>query len=465
MTHSNSQLELIAIVGLGQSGLAAARYFERTKQAFFAVDTNLNFSQKAELEALEYCQSCYLGEMPESQLSQASMIILSPGISLKHPGLVKAIEQGVEIMGDIELFARQLLLNKSNKKIVAITGSNGKSTVTDLTCKLLNAAGLKAKIGGNFGIPVCDYLPCDDADVYVLELSSFQLETTRSLQADIATVLNVSQDHLDRYDSFEAYQIAKLAIYNGAKKCLVNADDELTYSQGSLNATSEAFSLIKTDCKYYIDPKDHSIYCDQVKVTNAKELNLSGKHNWANALTSLALLNELNVAITPKVISTLKDYTGLAHRFEKVYSEKNKAGLNIDWVNDSKATNVGATVAAINSVDFEQYQQLVLIAGGDAKGADLSQLKPCLEQKVEHCILLGKDAERIAALLPQQKCSKVADMNAAVKQAKQLTQSYTSINQQKSVMVLLSPACASIDMFSNFKARGQAFIDSIKECA
>ena len=222
---TNNALEnLVCVFGLGMSGSAAARYLQRINQAFFVVDTRTNPSGKNEVVNLPNCKASFFGDIPQDILNRSKQIILSPGVSPNIDAIRLARKNNVDIVGDIEIFSQQ-----SKNKIVAITGSNGKSTVTDLTYRMLKAAGINVEIGGNFGVPVLDFLPHDPADIYVLELSSFQLDTTSSLKADIAVVLNVSEDHMERYDSFEDYRKSKLSIFNGAKKRIVNADDKFTW--------------------------------------------------------------------------------------------------------------------------------------------------------------------------------------------------------------------------------------------
>jgi len=452
MSLNNTQ-KLICIFGLGQSGVSVASYLQRTGQEFFVVDSRTNPPGKDQLSELTNCQSKHYGSIPVELLNNASMIVLSPGISPQKAEIVAAQNHGVEIVGDIELFVRN-----TQKRIVAITGSNGKSTVTDLTHQLLKASGLNAKVGGNFGIPALDYLPKDDADIYVLELSSFQLDTTQSLNADVAVLLNVSEDHMDRYSSFEEYRNSKLTIFNHAKKILANADDNLTQPVGINH--EQLFSINKNDVKYSLDNNNSKFHLkiNAENVIDIDELIMSGRHNWSNALVSLAILNELELDISATVLNELKQYQGLSHRFQLV--EKTQ---NIEWINDSKATNVGATLAALNSIDKNYYPSLVLIAGGDAKGGDLSPLKKPILEKVSHLILIGKDAQLFASFLPKEKIFFARDMREAVVKAK----NYLVKNQssQKRAMVLLSPSCASLDMYTNFEARGQAFVDALKECA
>lgn len=446
------QNKLICIFGLGQSGVSAARYLERTQQHFFVVDSREKPPGDQDIQTLKYCQSAHYGSFSPEILLDASVIILSPGVSPKETLLQQAVTAGVEVIGDIELFVRL-----TKQKIVAITGSNGKSTVTDLVYRLLCAANVSAKIGGNFGVPALDYLPQDDAEIYVLELSSFQLDTTTSLAAEVAVLLNISEDHMDRYDNFEEYRDSKLSIANGAKKLVFFADDNnIPCLQ---NEYQSAFSFSQATAKYAIRQDNGRTYLaiNSEHIIDTKQLSLTGRHNWSNALAALAVLSELNIDFSPAVMEQLRNYRGLNHRFQLV-ARKN----GIDWVNDSKATNVGATEAALMSVDTDVYNHLILIAGGDAKGSELLPLKRLLKEKVSHTVLIGKDAELFAELLTESERTFASDMQQAVEiAATELNQRQSSHSAEAKAMVLLSPACASLDMYKNFEARGAAFADAV----
>jgi len=453
---NTQQEKLICVFGLGLSGISAARYFQKIGKPFFVVDSRSNPPNKEQLEALSFCQGRYFGEMPQAELNNASMIVVSPGVALDSEPLLNAQKTGVELIGDVELFCRQ-----STKKRIAITGSNGKSTVTDLTYRLLRAAGIDACIGGNFGVPVLDFLPQDSAEVYVLELSSFQLDTTRTLNADAAVLLNISEDHMDRYPDFETYCNSKLSVFDGATIKLVNADDK--QATGGAPDSAIEMSLSNTKCRYHLLTQGENAWlvCNGKKIVNTAELSLSGKYNWGNALTALAILSELDVALDEPVLSVLKNYSGLAHRFQKVGESD-----SVEWINDSKATNVGATLAALNSIDATKFSPIILIAGGDAKGGDLSPLGPVLDEKVAQLILIGKDASSLAALVRPEQSQLADSMRDAVARAYQFIRARENAAKQSQgkAMVLLSPACASLDMFKDFAARGDAFTAAVREC-
>ncbi|WP_444997572.1 UDP-N-acetylmuramoyl-L-alanine--D-glutamate ligase [Aliikangiella sp. IMCC44359] len=450
---NNAQKKLICVFGLGQSGLSVARYLQRIEKDFVVVDSRSNPPGQSELDNLSHCKTVMCGNIEQALLNNSEMIVLSPGVSPNIKMIKIAKESGVSIIGDIELFAQN-----TNGKIVAITGSNGKSTVTDLTCQILKAGGYNAAIGGNFGVPALDYLPDDNVDIYVLELSSFQLDTTYSLRPDVAVVLNVSEDHMDRYESFTAYRYSKLAIYEKAACSLVNLDDPLTLPE-SIEYT-HSFSLENKKANFYWDKVDNSyqLSMNGLPILKADELLITGLHNWSNLLACLGLVTGLGIEITPSMINKIKQYKGLPHRYQLVSKSE-----NIDWVNDSKATNVGATKAALNSVDRNYYTEVILIAGGEAKEADLSPLKTVFTEKVSHFFLMGKDARKLAGLVDESKVTFVKNMQQAVRQAKAIIEEKFLTSEK--TLVLLSPACASLDMFRNFEERGQEFVDAIKECA
>jgi UDP-N-acetylmuramoylalanine--D-glutamate ligase len=448
MFFDNPQDKLICVFGLGLSGLSTARYLQKLNKKFFVIDSRENPPGKEFLKEMSSCIFAHFGEVPQNKLNDALMIILSPGISKEINEIQLALNAGVKVVGDIEVF-----VNQTKKPIVAITGSNGKSTVTDLTNQLLCAAGVNSKIGGNFGLPVLDYLPEDSADIYVLELSSFQLDTTQSLSADVAVVLNITEDHMDRYSNFEQYRKSKLTIFDGAQCMIGSGDDKQIYENCDKNY--KRFSLGNSLADYYVDEQKYLTLAN-TKIVSASELSLTGEHNWSNALVALAIMFELNIEVTDNVLNVLKAYKGLQHRFELVAFEQ-----NIEWVNDSKATNVGATEAALAGINRECYSNIVLIAGGDAKGGDLSSLRTALSNNVSRLVLIGKDAKLFADLVNKDIVYFASDMKDAVKNAFNFikTQPY----DVKKSMVLLSPACASLDMYKNYEVRGQSFVEAIND--
>lgn len=441
------------IYGLGQSGLSCARYFDRISTHYFIVDSRENPPGVDSLKSLTFCLGFQFGELQSTLLDGCEQLIVSPGISLNDSFVVEAQRLNIDICGDVEIFARAC-----DRAIVAITGSNGKSTVTDLTEKLLQSAGIRAQKAGNIGLPVLDYLPEPKADLFVLELSSFQLDTTKSLKSEIALLLNISEDHMDRYETYDDYIASKHQVYNGAKHCIYNYDDRATKPK-NIDASIHSFSVESipsesNSISAYIssDQLGHQIMINDVAVVHTNRLSITGIHNWKNVLASLTILALHKLPFDKAVLSALESYKGLSHRFQLISRNQ-----NCEWINDSKATNVGATIAAIESIVLEEQQQLILIAGGDSKGSDLSPLAPILLEKVDHLILLGVDAKKLAQQAPTKQAIFVDSMQQAVEKAREL------INQGDKV--LLSPACASLDMYANFEARGNAFAEAVRACA
>ncbi|OYW95372.1 MAG: UDP-N-acetylmuramoyl-L-alanine--D-glutamate ligase [Alishewanella sp. 32-51-5] len=431
----------IAVVGLGQSGLATVRFLLSKGIKPVLMDTR---KQPAGLEqiAAEKVDGIYLGELDANRLAQMELIIVSPGLSVKHPALRFAKLQGATVIGDVELFACY-----NTKPVVAITGSNGKSTVTKLTEAMLQHSGIQALAAGNIGLPVLDALAKTETEVYVLELSSFQLETTASLQLVAAANLNVSADHLDRYQDLADYAAAKQRIYQHSALAVYNADDALTVP----TVTTQVLALSLTDHRsgYGIvqhQGQDYLLVAGE-RLLPVAEMSLFGKHNQFNALAAAALALAAG-ASRQAIASTLRSFRGLAHRCELVAERQ-----GVRWVNDSKGTNIGATLAALAGLRSSVAGKLILIAGGDAKGADLTELQPALQRDVQQLITLGQDGPAIAALLPDS--IQVKTIQQAVKTAASLAQSGD--------MVLLSPACASLDMFKSYADRGEQFAAAVRE--
>jgi len=453
MNKMKSTLATHLIFGLGKSGLSCARYFDRINQDYYLIDTRVKPPGSENLSQLTNCIGHRFGVLESSLLDDCTTLVVSPGIALTTPLIVEAIARGIDVCGDVELFARNC-----KKKVVAITGSNGKSTVTDLTERLINRSSLKAQKGGNIGLPVLDFLPEDEADVYVLELSSFQLDTTTSLKSEVSVCLNVSEDHLDRYKSFDDYAFSKQKIFRQSKHQIFNIEDNLTYPK-NIAANDLSFGIDRHDSAWqqatsylkYVD-KNYVLMINGRAVVSTEDLNVTGIHNWLNVLVSLSILELLNLEIDQKVLAELADYRGLEHRFQLVSRMQ-----NCIWINDSKATNVGATIAAINSLEPFEQSQIFLIAGGDSKNADLSQLKQPFESHVDCLVLFGKDAARLGSVSNLVKTIYVSGLQQAVSEIKKLA--------KDNDVVLLSPACASLDMFNNFEERGNTFVSAIEDCA
>ncbi|AOU99766.1 UDP-N-acetylmuramoylalanine--D-glutamate ligase [Acidihalobacter yilgarnensis] len=427
------------VVGLGATGLSVARHLAARGESFAVADSRADPPGLERLKAECVPLEIHLGAFDRSLFHRARRLIVSPGVAVSSPAILEAQAAGAEVLGDIELFARC-----AHAPVIAITGSNGKSTVTTLVGEMARRAGLNVVMGGNLGTPALDLLAEPEPDLYVLELSSFQLETTHSLRPRAAVVLNVSPDHLDRYESIAAYAQAKARVYAGAGHCVVNRDDPLAASLVGECATT-GFGLGEP-----LLPGDYGLSCvdgihwlmrGQRPLLAANTLRMAGRHNLANALAALALGDEAGLPLTA-MLAALRDFPGLPHRCQWV----GQYG-GADWYNDSKGTNVGATLAAIEGLDGP----LVLIAGGQAKGQDFTSLRAALSERARGVVLIGIDAARLReALSDAVPLVEAADMEAAVRAAADFAQAGDR--------VLLSPACASLDMYANYAARGDSFV-------
>ncbi len=430
------------VVGLGMTGLSVVRYLHKLGEAMIVVDSRdippaLNeFKQDFSEVPL------HTGEFNKKLFVNAQRIVVSPGVPLSDPALQQARENGVEITGDIDLFAHEV-----DAPVVAITGSNGKSTVTSLLVLMANRAGLNAVAGGNIGRPVLDLLS-DPRDLYVLELSSFQLETLQRLPMKAAVVLNVSPDHMDRYTDVNAYAMSKQAIYEHAAYAVVNRDDAFVSKMLNHQQNVIGFTLGRPDAgEFGICEQDGASYLckGDERLIDTKELKIRGRHNQANALAALALGQSIGLPMQA-MLDALREFPGLEHRTQWIAEID-----GVNWYNDSKGTNVGATLAAIEGLPGRH----VLIAGGQGKGADFTPLRDIAAQRLRAVVLIGEDADRIAGVLEQVVAVKMAgDMKEAVEAAAGLAREGDN--------VLLSPACASFDMFSGFAHRGEAFISAVE---
>lgn len=428
----------ITVLGLGVTGLGIVRFLLSHGLTPKVVDSRVTPLGIDWLKEHASNLDTHFGNLDDAELCSNDMIIISPGLSLKIPAVENAINAGVEVIGDVELFARI-----NTKPVVAVTGSNGKSTVVTLAYEVLKEAGYKVALGGNIGTAVLDLLN-DDFDVYVLELSSFQLDTTTSLKPVSATVLNVSEDHLDRYDSYQAYIDSKLSIYDGAELIVVNADDIQTHPVERGTTPLISFGAQQGDYHLAQHNGETHFMLKGDAFLPVDTLAVVGKHNYLNTLAVMALLSPFEVS-KAQYKNALGQFNGLAHRCQFV------AELNgVKYFNDSKATNVGATIAAIDSLACDG-ENLIVIAGGDAKGADLNALKPYIEQHVKALICFGKDASDLAAIT--NKSYLTNNMEEAVALANVLSSTGN--------IVLLAPACASIDMYNNYMQRGDDFIQCV----
>jgi len=434
------------VVGLGKSGMSLVRYLARQGVRFAVVDTRANPPELSTLREQFPQVEVRCGELDAEFLGRASELLISPGLAVATPALQEAAQRGAKLSGDIDLFARA-----AKAPIIAITGSNAKSTVTTLVGEMAAAAGRNVAVGGNLGTPALDLL-ADDVDLYVIELSSFQLETTELLNAEVATCLNVSEDHMDRYADLPAYHLAKHRVFRGARQVVVNRDDPLSRPMIADQVPCWSFGLGKPDFKRFGLLEENGEKCLAYQfeaLLPVRELKVRGAHNYSNALAALALGQAVGLPMAA-MLNTLKGFTGLPHRCQWVGE---RAGVS--YYDDSKATNVGAALAAIEGLGEDIAGKLVLIAGGDGKGADFSSLRKPVAAQCRTVVLLGRDADKLAAVLDGAvDIVRVDSLQAAVEQAASIAQPGDA--------VLLSPACASLDMFKNFEERGRLFAQAVE---
>lgn len=428
----------VVIIGLGLTGLSCVDFFLAQNVTPRVMDTR---ATPPGLDKLPETVERYVGSLNEDWLMAADLIVASPGIALAHPALSRAADAGIEIVGDIELFCRE-----AQAPIVAITGSNGKSTVTTLVGEMAKAAGVNVGVGGNIGLPALMLLD-PSRELYVLELSSFQLETTSSLHAAAATILNVTEDHMDRYPlGLQQYRAAKLRVYENAKVCVVNADDGLTMPVRGADERCASFGVDVGDYHLNRQQGETWLRVKGEKVLNVKEMPLTGQHNYSNALAALALADAVGLPRATN-LKALTTFTGLAHRFQIVLDHN-----GVRWINDSKATNVGSTEAALNGLHVAGTLHLLL--GGDGKSADFAPLQRYLTGDNIRLYCFGRDGGELAALRPE-----IATQTETMEQAMRLLAPLVKNGD----MVLLSPACASLDQFKSFEQRGDVFARLAKE--
>jgi UDP-N-acetylmuramoylalanine--D-glutamate ligase len=436
-----AQYASATVVGLGLTGYSVVRYLLARGLSVRVVDSRLVPPMVEQLREKYPQVDLYLGDF--SALQDQPLLIVNPGVSLLEPELRKARRDGAHLIGDIELFVQE-----NTKPIIAITGSNGKSTVTTLVGQMCEAGGISALVAGNIGLPVLDALT-DQADyqVAVLELSSFQLETTSHMHAQASAILNVSADHMDRYASMGDYLLAKARVLRGAERAILprhdeqigqlsNASQMLTFELDEPSNDDE-FGLGRKSNVYWLSKGDKAL----IKL---RDVPLIGMHNVKNVLASLALVDFLNIPLAD-LARAITSFKGLPHRMQTVCTN-----AGVTWVNDSKATNIGAASTALRNLE----QDIYWIAGGQGKGADFTELRAAISDKIKLLIVIGEDAPAIqTALRDLLAIEKVDTMRQAVNLA--------GSRAKTGSVVLLSPACASFDMYKNFEQRGNDFIDCV----
>lgn len=441
--------DLTLVVGLGVSGRAICRHLTRLNVPFMVADTRAVPPGLDDFRAAHPGVAIHCGSLTTLDLTDVKEVVVSPGIDPRMAGLAGLADQlnphtgEPMVVGEIALFVRAV-----TAPIAAITGSNAKSTVTTLLGEMASAAGVKAAVGGNLGTPALDLLADHpDAELYILELSSFQLETTPHLGAACAAFLNLSEDHLDRHGDMQGYRAAKQRIFIGAQQAVVNADDAFTWPEPPVaQLTHFSYNSPTTESEWGLAPHHDKLML--MRGTQpwlaVDELTMAGQHHYVNALAALAMGQALGFAAAA-MCSVLREFKGLPHRSEMI------ACINgVTWVNDSKGTNVGATLAAITGIGATLQGRLILLAGGVGKGADFSPLAEPLSKCARHVLLFGADAPRLAdALIGHVSLQQVDDLTQAMQTAFELA--------QPGDCVLLSPACASLDQFANYQVRGDAF--------
>ncbi len=440
------------VVGLGVSGMSVVRYLARVGAAFEVLENSVEKLQNLmKKEALLKDIKCHTSALNLELLSRFDYVVVSPGMSVRTDMFKAALKAGVEVIGDVELFAREV-----DKPVFAVTGSNGKSTVVSMAGELLKASGIKTAVVGNVGAACLDSLNDKSIDAYVLELSSFQLETTFSLQPHVSSVLNISADHLDRYDDIEDYAEVKRRIYNNARHVVFNADDKLTRPANLPNYDScMSFSSSAVESDWSVKASGGApVLSGESAEISATDVKVAGSHNYANALAAMAMIsifvNADKASMSRFFTEGFSNFTGLPHRTRLVC----EAGC-VSWINDSKGTNVGATVSAITGMS----SPVVLIAGGRGKNSDYQPLREAVAKFCTAVVLIGEDADNIAESLadvvPVYRETSMAD---AVRRSAAIS--------RPGDCVLLSPACSSFDMFKNFEERGAVFESEVKKlCA
>ena len=440
----------VLVLGLGETGLSCVRWLARHGARLSAADTRAAPPALGTLHREHPQLRLALGPFDEALLAGVDSVVASPGLALREPFLRAAVARGIEVLGDVEIFARALARDGKGVRVVGVTGTNGKSTVTALVAAMGRAAGLDAQAVGNIGVPVLDALSSAEAkgypDTYVVELSSYQLETTSSLALDAAAMLNVTQDHLDRYDTLADYARAKERIFLHCRRRVVNRDDPWSAAMGDADAFSFGLGEPVDELQWGLDADRRTLRRGHRALLQAGEMAMPGLHNVANGLAAHALATSIGLDAAP-LAQALREFHGLPHRVQPVAEAR-----AVRFYDDSKGTNVGAAVAALEGFDVP----VVLIAGGDGKGQDFAPLASAVRSHARGVVLIGRDADAIAmALAPTGVAlDRAATMEDAVGRAFAMARPGDA--------VLLSPACASFDMFRNYGHRGDVFAQAAR---
>jgi UDP-N-acetylmuramoylalanine--D-glutamate ligase len=430
----------VLVLGLGDTGLSVARWVERAGGAARVADTRASPPKRK-----EFAGELHAGAFTPRLLHRVDLVCVSPGIAVAEPLVREAVQKGIPVVGDIELFAWH-----NRVPVLAVTGTNGKTTVTALTGHLLRAAGVDCEVAGNIGPPALQ--ACEKRlesgkppQAWVLELSSYQLETTWSLAPAAAAMLNLTEDHLDRYASLEEYAAAKARIFIGTRVQVLNRDDAHSLAMAQPGTEAITFGLDAPALERDFGVAGGQLLRGKRQILAVEELALRGSHNVANALAACALVSVLDQALDLKADALahgLKTFQGLPHRLQLVARRR-----GVEWYDDSKGTNVGATVAALRGLG----RRTVLILGGEGKGQDFSPLREPVREFAAHVLLIGRDAPLIEKVVAGEKCGSLEE---AVQKASEIAQA--------GEVVLLSPACASFDMFRDYRHRGEAFAQAVR---
>ena len=444
----------VLVVGLGDTGLSCARWLARHGAQVHAADTRAAPPSLGAFRAELPHARVSLGAFDLSLLEGVDALAASPGVALREPLLATALARGIEVVGDVEILARELARRNAGPRVIAVTGTNGKSTVTALAAAMGTAAGVKSVAAGNIGLPVLDALAEFERDGYpqllVLELSSYQLETTSSLELDAAAMLNLTQDHLDRYDSVEDYGRAKARIFMHCRTRIVNRDDAASLAMaGTGGHLSFGLGVARGDGEWGLDDARETLLHGARKILATREMAMPGLHNAANGLAAHALATAAGLPAAP-LARALREFKGLPHRVQLVAE-----GRGVRFYDDSKGTNVGASVAALEGF----REPVVLIAGGDGKGQDFAPLVPAVRAHARAVVLIGRDAALIERALEH---AGVALLRASTMEEAVAT---ANANARAGDAVLLSPACASFDMFRNYGHRGEVFAAAARRIA
>ncbi|MGE5027728.1 MAG: UDP-N-acetylmuramoyl-L-alanine--D-glutamate ligase [Betaproteobacteria bacterium] len=454
----NLEHKKVLVVGLGDTGFSMARWLDGQGAVVAVADSRDKPPHAARLQAELPGVPLFTVKFSQDVFRNADLLAVSPGVSRREPAIADALAHGVAVVGDIELFAQALEEKQPAPRVLAITGANGKTTVTEMVGAMCKKAGLSTMVAGNIGLPVLDALADlelrgETPDVFVLELSSFQLETTQSLHPAAATVLNVTEDHMDRYAGMEEYAAAKARIFAGGGVQVLNREDRysLAMAQAGREVVSFGLDAPKKPTDWGLLEADGGLWLAQGenRLMAVSELRLAGLHNAANALAALALCRAIDLPLHP-LLEALREFKGLPHRVENVAEIK-----GVTFYDDSKGTNVGATVAALNGM----AQKVVLIAGGDGKGQDFGPLRQAVQDHARAVLLIGRDGPKIGAAL--EGCGVDLLPSASMEEAVRL-----GFKQARpGDAVLLSPACASFDMFRNYEHRAQVFVAAVRQLA